>query len=329
MDKKISKLECEKFSDSIHPKRIPQSNKEVESLLQCLKYDTILYLNSTESSKELKNHFQKSIFPKLEEKCLLKEYFDIVQRYSQTELIKTTFIANSLEKIFEDTVEHVDEWMAKHSREAKKRRGEPDSIDSDYFSDLIRIAYGDFIHLSILLSQMFFALEFSCRMLCSLGCYNFALKALRAEVIQHDELWKQLKWLGSKEGTNCEICVVRDTCNFKIDFLSLARIYAYAMKVRQVSDYTTRFASLNIFNSQLANPPFAYFQTLTEIVERNFYLARDCISKRHLNLIPELVFFSKQRRDFYPPISFVNSMIENFLIEREKLKKSIQRDFQE
>jgi hypothetical protein len=326
MDKIFPKLECEKFSQSIHPKNIPQSNNEIKSLLQCLRHDTILYLNSTRSIKEFKNHFQKSILPKLEDKNSLKGYFDLIQRYSQTELIKTTFVANSLDKTFEDTVEHVDEWMAKHSRKAKKLGGESGSVESDYFPDLIRIAYGDFIHLSILLSQMFFALEFSCRTLCSLGCYNFALKALRAEVIQHDELWKQLKWIGSKQGQNCEICVVRDTCDSKIDFLSLARIYAYAMKVRQVSDYTTRFASLNIFKSELANPPFAYFLTLTEVMERNFRITRDCIPKRHLSLIPKLVVLGKHRREFYPPISLTNSIIRNFLLEREKLKETMQRD---
>ncbi len=283
----------------------------------------MLYLKSTESFKEFKNHFEKSILPKLEEKHLLKEYFDIVQRYSQTELIKTTFVATSLEKVFENTVEHIDSWIEKHSREAKKRRGEPGALDPEYFSDLIKIAYGDFIHLSVLLSQMFFALEFSCRTLCSLGCYNFALKALRAEIIQHEELWKQLKYLGSKQGPNCQICIVRDTCDSKVDFLSLARIYAYAMKVRQVSDYTTRFASLNIFKSQLANPPFAYFLMLTKIVERNFSIARDCIPNRHLSLVPMLVFLSEQRRDLYPPISLVNTIIETFLREREKLKKSL------
>jgi hypothetical protein len=312
MSKISLKPECEKFSNSIHPKTIPQSNNEIKSLLQCLRHDTILYLNSTKSFKEFKNHFQESILPKLEEKNSLERYFDLIQRYSQTELIKTTFVANSLGRIFEDTVEHVGEWVAKR-RKAKRLRGESVSLDMDYFPELLRIAYGDFIHLSILLSQMFFALEFSCRTLCSLGCYDFALKVLRAEVIQHDELWKQLKLIGLKQGRNCEICVVRDTCNFKIEFLSLARIYAYAMKVRQVSDYTTRFASLNIFKSELANPPFTYFLTLTEIVEKNFCLTMDCIPKRHFSLIPALVYLRELRKEIYPSISSTNSMVKNFL----------------
>lgn len=111
-------------------------------------------------------HFQKAVLPKVKEKKLHKEFFSVVSRYVQTELTKTTFVANNLENVFEALVEHVDSYMAKYGREARIRRGEPDTFGLESFPDLIRIVYGDFIHLSVLLSQMFFALEFSCRMLC-------------------------------------------------------------------------------------------------------------------------------------------------------------------
>ena len=291
---------CKKFSNSIHPATIPKSNKEIKALLQCLLDDSLLYLDSAENFSKFKNHFQKSIFPKLEEKKLFIKFAETVSRYAQTELIKTTFVATNLEKIFTDTVKHVDEWMEKHSRAAKLRREEPDILDPDYMPNLLRIAYGDFIHLSILLSQMFFALEFSCRMLCGFGCYNFALKVSRAEVVQHDEVWKQLKRFGEKQGHQCEICIVRETCDFDVDFLALARIYAYAMKVRQISDYTTKFASLDVLNSYLAQPPFIYFAALMDVMETNFFMAKDCIPSPHLKSTPKLVYFAKERISVHP-----------------------------
>jgi len=83
---------------------------------------------------------------------------------------------------------------------------------------------------------------------------------LKSEVIQHREVWKQLKKLGQKNGYDCEACAVKDSCHFEIDFSALARVYAYAMKVRQIADYTTKFASLNIFKSGLFEPPLRQLQ---------------------------------------------------------------------
>ena len=87
---------CKKFSNSIHPATIPKSNKEIKALLQCLFDDSILYLDSAEKFSKFINHFQKSILPKLEEKNLFKKFAEVVSRYAQTELIKTTFVATNL-----------------------------------------------------------------------------------------------------------------------------------------------------------------------------------------------------------------------------------------
>ena len=309
---------CKRFSDSIHPSTTPKSNKEIKTLLQCLCDDSILYLDSTEKSIKFISHFQQSIIPKLEEKKLFKEFTETVSRFAQTELIKTTFVATNLGRIFMDTVQHTDEWMEKHSKAARKKRGElSDSFDDpEWMPDLLRIAYGDFIHLSILLSQMFFALEFSCRMICALGCYSFALKVSKAEVIQHDEVWKQLKRFGEKQGHQCEICVVRNTCNFEVDFNALARIYAYAMKVRQIADYTTKFASLNILKSHLAEPPFIYFAALMDVMETNFCMAKDCILSSHIESTQKIGYLAKERKNLYPPISWINNTVMEFFKDR-------------
>lgn len=309
---------CEKLSNSIHPSTIPTTKKEVKDLLQCLLEDSLLYLNSTDNFNKFKNHFQKSIVPKLQEKKISKNFMETVSRHSRTELIKTTFVATNLERIFIDTVQHVHEWMEKHSSASKIKKGKPDIDDPSLMPDLLRIAYGDFIHLSILLSQMFFALEFSCRVLCSLGCYYFALRISRDEVVQHNDVWKQLKQLSEKTGHKCDICSVRETCDFNINFHALARIYAYAMKVRQISDYTNVFSSLDVIKTQLANPPFIYFDSLIGIMETNFSIAKDSIPNSLLKSTPILIYLGEERKNLYPSIPQINSKILDYFKKKKE-----------
>ena len=217
-------LKCKRFSNSIDPTTIPKSNSEIKQLLKCLEKDALLYLGSIESCDSFVSHFQKSILPRLVQNQLSEKFMDRIRRYASAELTKTTFVASNLAKILDKTSEDIEWWLEKYSRQAKLRRGEPEIPTLDDLIDTVKIAYGDFVHLSVLLSQMFFALEFSSKMLCAFGCYRFALKASKSEVIQHKEVWRQLKRLEQKKGYDCETCVVKASCNFEIDFSALARV---------------------------------------------------------------------------------------------------------
>jgi tetratricopeptide (TPR) repeat protein len=301
----VPRLRCERFSNSIDPTTIPKTNKEIKHLLECLTKDALSYLNSIKHSDSFVSHFQESILPRLEQKKLSKKFVDKIDKYASAELIKTTFVASSFGKILEKTREDIEWWMERYSKEAKLRRGAPETFELNDLIDTTKIAYEDFVHLSVLLSQMFFALEFSCKMLCGFGCYRFALKVSKAEVIQHKEVWRQLKRLGQKTGYDCEACAVKESCDFKIDFLALARVYAYTMKVRQITDYTTRLASLNIFKSGLFKPPLAYFSYLTKIVESNFFLGKKCLPDEYLSRVPvRFLLFAEKRRKLYAPFSW-------------------------
>jgi len=312
-----ARLRCARFSNSIHPTTIPKSNKDIRELLKCLAKDTKLYLDSAKTFEKIVSHFQESILPRLEQNQLSEKFMKQIKRYASTELAKTIFVTSNLERIFEKTVEDIDWWMEKYSRQAKIRRGQEESLHPDDLADLVKIAYGDFIHLSILLSQMFFALEFSTRMLCGLGCYRFALKVSNSEVIQHEEVWRQLKKLGRKVGYNCETCVVKSSCNFEVEFSILAKIYAYAMKIRQIVDYTTRLASLNLFKSELLKPPFVYFSSLIKIVEKNFEIGRQCIPQNYLHLVadPFIIF---ERKQLYSPFSWDERELKNMTAKNPK-----------
>lgn len=302
----IPRSRCEDFSDSIDPKAIPKSNEEIRQLLNCLAKDTILYVNSTKRSDDFVSHFQNAILPRLEQRKLSEKLAIEIDKYARTELVKTTFVLSSFSRLFDKTLEDIQWWLEKYDKKARLRRGEKTGITGlDDLTDTIKIAYEDFVHLSVLLPQMFFALEHSCKMLCSIGCYKFACKVLKSEVIQHRELWKQLKKLGHKTDGDCDICAVKESCNFQIDFLALARVYAYTTKIRQLVDYTTRLASLGIFKSGLFEPPFPYFSHLTSIVENNFLLAKKSLPKSFLVRVPSLSFYSmEERKKLYAPFSW-------------------------
>lgn len=301
----IQHLRCKRFSNSIDPTTIPKTNKEIKRLLECLTKDSISYLDSIKDSDSFVSHFKESILPRVEKKKLPEKFVEEIDKFASAELIKTTFVTSSFAKILEKTSEDIEWWMEKYSKKAKLRRGEPETFELDDLIDTTKIAYEDFVHLSVLLSQMFFALEFSCKMLCGFGCYRFALKVSKSEIIQHKEIWRQLKKLGQKTGYDCEVCAVKESCDFEIDFLALARVYAYAMKVRQIADYTTRLASLNIFKSGLFEPPLEYFSCLTKIVENNFFLGKKCLPDKYLSRVPvRFLLFSEKRRELYAPFSW-------------------------
>jgi hypothetical protein len=45
-------------------------------------------------------------------------------------------------------------------------------------------------------------------------------------------------------------------------------------------------------------------------------MVSDCIPKEYFNLVPKIVSSGKERSGLYPPISIVNSMIEEFFKRR-------------
>ena len=278
---------CQKYFGSIDPTAIPKSNQEIQELLECLNRDTRLYVDSVSRDNcGLVQRFKQSILPKLEAKGLLKNFIDQMDEHIRIELFKTVCAVSDLERSLKKVENDFKWWVEKYGGKERSRRGEtvdPLAYETEPIVDALKLCYIDLVRLSMLLSQMFFALEFSCRNVCALSCYRFALKVARSEVIQHGELWRTLKKLGEKTGVDCEACAVLSTCNFKIDFLALSRIYAYATKIRQIADYTPKFSSLDIFKSKiLSRTPtgIPYFHCLVEITEANFDLIKGCLDQQ-------------------------------------------------
>lgn len=296
---------CQKYYDSIDPTKIPKSNQEIQELLVCLNRDARLYVDSVSKDRGgFIQRFKQSILPKLEAEGLLKKFIDQMDEHIRIELFKTVSAVSNLERSLEKVENDFKWWVEKYGRKERSRRGEtidPLAHETEPIVDALKLCYIDLVHLSMLLSQMFFALEFSCRNVCALSCYRFALKVARGRVIQHRELWRTLKRLGERRGIDCETCALLSTCNFKIDFLALSRTYAYATKIRQIADYTPKFSSLNIFKSELLSrtpTSISYFRCLIEIIEANFDLIKGCLDQQLATrfLIP--------RKKLYGPFSW-------------------------
>lgn len=313
----ISASECDNLSNSIHPSTIPKSNKEIKKLLECLVKDSELYLGSVVDKEKFQLHFQEKILPRLEKSNLIKDFSNEINKYARIEISKTTFVRGNLAKIWRETAEDIEWWMEKYIKAKVRVRGEKDVLSFDDLTDLLKISYGDFVHLSVLLSQMFFALEFSCKLICSFGCYRFALKISKSEVIQHNEIWKQLKKLSNKTGVDCDVCAIKESCYFDVNFASLSRIYAYAMKIRQIVDYTPRLASFNIFNSGLFEPPLNYFSSLTKIADANFALIKDCFPKDY-EFTPFRFKLNSHRMKLQKPFSWDENELKRLLKENSK-----------
>ena len=265
---------CRKYSNSISPKTMPKSNNEIRELLDCLKADVDLYIASLKKGKDdFTKHFRESVFPLLKKKGHLHSFESQMTKYVRVLDAKTisTFhnFEMSIKKLGGDLkqISSIQKYTPKKSARVEQ-----------FLIESFKFVYVDFSNLLMIASQMFFALEFYCRILCALGCVKFALKVARAEMVQHRVCWEQLKRFSNKSHTYCETCLVFDTCKSKIDFGALARIYAYSTKVRQIADYTPKLVSLDIFKSGLIEPPFAYFSSVHSLLKENTLLY-DCLAE--------------------------------------------------
>jgi len=305
---------CKKFSDSISPKTMPKSNKEIRELLECLKEDIESYVSSLEKGEDdFVNHFRNSILPILEKKSLFKPFEIQMTKHIRVLDAKTVSIFHnfqvSMKKMLDDL---------KRSNRILKYQGTNSSRTKHVLVEAFKLAYVDFTNLLMIASQIFFALEFYCKILCALGCVRFALKIAREELIQHNVCWKQLKSLSDKSSHYCETCLVSDTCKSNIDFAALSRIYCYCMKIRQIADYTPKLVSLNIRKSGLIEPPITYFYTVEFLLRQNslFY---SCLA----DITPEVGYGRKE---------LIEKLRSPFIWEDEKgleeaLKKNKDSDF--
>ena len=322
---------CEEFSKSISPITIPVSNEEIRELLNCLQMDVELYLSSLkEGENEFVIHFKESILPVIEKKGFLEAFIDQLVKFNRVLEAKTVSafhgFHNSSRKLWDD-IKQVS-TLGKYKIDGK--------TPNQYFTESLKIVYADFSNLATTASQLFFALEFYCKVLCSLGCLRFALSVAKSQLIHHNRCRKQLRRFQNKKNNYCGKCEISDKCMSKIDFDALYRIYAYSMKIRQIADYRPKFISFDIMKSGLIEPPFVYFESLKRLLRE-----KSMIHKSLANVAPRFLVMETIEKELTSPFiwgdeaklkqalredkdnDFYNYLLGRYYYEKDRLDESL------
>ncbi len=98
--------------------------------------------------------------------------------------------------------------------------------------------------LGLFVSELFFTLEAMARALCIASCLAFSIKSVLPMVtIQHDEIYKTLKRLGSKDRdkVTCRLCPIAESCICSQSYNQIALIYELFYHLRVIKDYRLDF----------------------------------------------------------------------------------------
>jgi len=206
-------LSCDQFYVSIHPATLQGILKPsaFDKMRECLQEDFRMYITSCAYPDEnFIIYFRGEIQKQLQNKTLLDNYREKIRTYRK--LAEYRYKAVELS---------IHEFLCFHHVEVDRLTEK----DLELLEDDIALRIASF--LSGCISQLFFSIEFSCKIACSLGHLPFAEKISKAKVVQHQEIFKTLKLIASTD--------------FNLDFGALSKIYAYLIKARMLSDYTAFF----------------------------------------------------------------------------------------
>jgi len=206
--------------------------------------------NSEPRVAEVKNHFQERILPLFRRDVLREECKPFFRNYERKivaayGLCKTReFIVEELAKklVFEHLGRPLEDYFFKDEAEPNER--------CQYSDDLLReagqkIVKNDLIfdcligQLAQICGLFFFGFELLTKLFLVSSCLKFATRIIQRQVIQHGDVWKTLRMLGGGQTqTDCQICRLRDSCNFHYPFVDFAGLYAFIIKIRMLTDYT-------------------------------------------------------------------------------------------
>lgn len=151
--------------------------------------------------------------------------------------------------------------------------------------------------IGIFVSEEFFITEAMCRVLLIGTCFEFALKSILPNtVLQHDEIHKTLKRLGSKKHDKvaCKMCGVNKECIQRDIFLDLANFYCLLYHLRVIKDYKMDFFD---------NPDFTHF-LLNDFFTKGFEITCNLENMINKNFAgywssPDVLTLSKGSREIH------------------------------
>ncbi len=185
---------------------------------------------------------------------------------------------SSLKEILKDLTRDIGRTVSfpidKQQFEALTDRQKESVLEAE---ERMQLSYIQFVGLiSGLINTIFFAFESSCKVSCSLGCWDFAMVFSKNILIQHKLIWKTLRKLGKvveEKITRCGGCLMDEDCDFEIDFEALANSYCYAIQMRMLMDYEIFFYE----NPKIWNQVDEYFKELREIIDCQKVIQSKCL----------------------------------------------------
>lgn len=200
---------CVALSESIKPKTLNQLklNAAFDDMLDCFDKYSKIYAETYETiDVTLIMSFRSKILPELKAKARDDYYLRRLIKWKNLAENGVEFAEYAWMLLLKDLSEEAVPALGNQAQaEAKKKR-------------ILRTGFGCSI-----IGRLFFSIEHSCRVACSLADPEFARKTASGEVIDHREVFRSLGKLGrslSRSG-----------------FSELAKLYAYTIKMRMLADY--------------------------------------------------------------------------------------------
>jgi hypothetical protein len=273
--------EFDKFFCSISPEQLDQIIKnpsEIQNLFIAQENETKYLRGLLDDKSVYQNfvkHFNLVILKKLKKDRNIDKFRDELRKFASIK----TFRLISLNEMLPNLQKNVKEEKEKYVHDQKicdllsrlAQRKDLTKKEREFIRDeWIRTFILQVKPMGILFSQiseMFFVFEFNCKIICGMGCYEFARKIHSNQIIQHQEVWKTLRRLAKKDG-KCEACFASKTCCFKIDFNRIANTYACMTKIRQLADYSEIFYIHENFLEDLIKYSFKSVKVIHKLTEK-------------------------------------------------------------
>jgi len=281
------------FSSSIGPGSLSKLRKNgaFSRFMKYFQRDCEIFVETHDKLDSFLKHYE-IIQKHLVDRELLDNFIERIGFHSKLRDYKISALDEYLPKLFAEYNSILEEILEDLKRDIGRTVSFP--IDKQQFEALtdkqkksileaeerIQLSYNQFVGVvSGLINTIFFAFESSCKVSCSLGCWEFAILFSTNNIIQHNFIWKTLRRLGKvmqEKTTRCDRCLMDEGCDFEIDFEALANSYCYAIQMRMLMDYEIFFYE----NSKIWKQVEEYFKKLREIIDCQKVIQNKCLENR-------------------------------------------------
>lgn len=253
------KMGPENLGESVAPQSIQpiiQNPKKVAELLRRIEFELNHFKKSVAKtdSKDFINHYRNKIKKKLEKEKLFENYREHMKFYARMADTKLVSITTKIDIDHKNIIDEIEKskkkgeliqlirktWQPSSRKELAKKQQEK---IREFFVELFKMSCKHLSTYCYYFYESFFVIEYNCKLIAGMGCYRFAKKIAKSNIINHSEVLKTIKNLsGKNKQPACDHCFTKETCNFQNPFRHLGSLYSGATKLRILSDYSEIFS---------------------------------------------------------------------------------------